>query len=103
MYIKIYFFQVLQSSADFVEFAKTLSVFRVGALLVFVVLIKYQLQMPFMLSSLVGRSVGISLPAGPLLKALLETLLVPVLIGKVRTPWMRHALVSSELNELYLY
>ena len=39
--------------------------------------------MPFMLSSLVGRSVGITLPAGPLLKALVETLLVPLLIGKV--------------------
>ncbi|KAG0589824.1 hypothetical protein M758_1G048600 [Ceratodon purpureus] len=39
--------------------------------------------MPFMLSSLVGRSVGITLPAGPLLKALVETLLVPLLIGKL--------------------
>lgn len=40
--------------------------------------------MPYILSTLVGRTVGVSLPAGPLLKALVETLLVPLLLGKVR-------------------
>lgn len=41
------------------------------------------LTMPYILSTLVGRTVGVSLPAGPLLKALVETLLVPLLLGKL--------------------
>jgi len=40
--------------------------------------------MPYMLSALVGHGSGVSLPAGPLLKALVEILLIPLLIGKVR-------------------
>jgi sodium/bile acid cotransporter 7 len=38
--------------------------------------------MPYMLSALVGHVSGVSLPAGPLLKALVEILLIPLLIGK---------------------
>ncbi|KAH9557854.1 hypothetical protein CY35_07G106600 [Sphagnum magellanicum] len=38
--------------------------------------------MPYMLSALVGHGSGVSLPAGPLLKALVEILLIPLLIGK---------------------
>lgn len=61
--------------------------------------------MPFMLKALVGRSVGISLPAGPLLKALVETLLIPLVLGKVRRVFYEviHASISVGLHALDLY
>lgn len=51
--------------------------------------------MPYILSTLVGRTVGVSLPAGPLLKALVETLLVPLLLGKVRITFRNNPVCFS--------
>lgn len=41
------------------------------------------LTMPFMISKLVARGLGICIPAGPLMKSLVETLVVPLFLGKV--------------------
>lgn len=41
------------------------------------------LTIPFMISKLVAPNLGISVPAGPLMKSLVEMSLVPLLIGKV--------------------
>jgi len=54
-----------------------------------------------MLSSLVGRNVGIKLPAGPLLKALVESLLVPLLVGKMFREVSGYAVFLDE-NKFYL-
>lgn len=67
-----------------------------------VIMMSYWMQMPFLLSSLVGQSVGITLPAGPLLKSLVETLLLPLLLGKVQTLYLRHSLVTPALSGFYL-
>jgi predicted Na+-dependent transporter len=55
--------------------------------------------MPYMLSALVGHGSGVSLPAGPLLKALVEILLIPLLIGKVRDP---HSTTTCWIDAVYL-
>lgn len=54
------------------------------------------LTMPFLLSSLVGQSVGITLPAGPLLKSLVETLLLPLLLGKMIREFSGYANLLDE-------
>ncbi|BBN15702.1 solute carrier family 10 (sodium/bile acid cotransporter), member 7 [Marchantia polymorpha subsp. ruderalis] len=39
--------------------------------------------MPFFLTGIVGQGIGVSIPPGPLLKSLIQTLLLPLILGKI--------------------